>query len=453
MCTKVYALLLMLLATVSVYGQDNVIDEVVWVVGDEAILKSDVESERLNAQYEGRKFDGDPYCIIPEQLAVQKLFLHQAAIDSIEVSEQEVIGLVERRTNWLIEQVGGSKEKLEEYYNKTSTQIREMLRENVRDGETVRKMQQHIVGEIKITPAEVRRYFKDLPQDSIPFVPTQVEVQIVTLEPKIPLEEIERVKKTLRDYTDGINSGKMSFATYARFYSEDPGTARRGGELDFMGKGELVPEYANVAFNLQDPNKVSKIVETEFGFHIIQLIEKRGDRIKTRHILLKPKVEEKDLEAALVRLDSIADDIRHQKFTFDDAATYISQDKDTKNNHGLMANKNTGTARFEMQDLAQVSQEVAKVVENMNVGEISKAFTMINDKGKEVCAIVKLKSRINGHKATITEDYQRLKAIVMEKRSEDKLEKWIKEKQKHTYVRINERWQKCDFKYPGWIKE
>ena len=453
MCTKVYALLLMLFAAVSVYGQDNVIDEVVWVVGDEAILKSDVESERLNAQYEGRKFDGDPYCIIPEQLAVQKLFLHQAAIDSIEVSEQEVIGQVERRTNWLIEQVGGSKEKLEEYYNKTSTQIREMLRENIRDGLTVQKMQQHIVGEIKITPAEVRRYFKDLPQDSIPFVPTQVEVQIVTLEPKIPLEEVERVKKTLRDYTDGINSGKMSFATYARFYSEDPGTARRGGELGFMGKGELVPEYANVAFNLQDPNKVSKIVETEFGFHIIQLIEKRGDRINTRHILLKPKVEEKDLEAALVRLDSIADDIRNQKFTFDDAATYISQDKDTKNKHGLMANKNTGTARFEMQDLAQVSQEVAKMVENMNVGEISRAFTMINDKGKEVCAIVKLKSRINGHKATISEDYQRLKAIVMEKRSEDKLEKWIKEKQKHTYVRINEKWQKCDFKYPGWIKE
>lgn len=453
MCTKVYALLLMLFAAVSVYGQDNVIDEVVWVVGDEAILKSDVESERLNAQYEGRKFDGDPYCIIPEQLAVQKLFLHQAAIDSIEVSEQEVIGQVERRTNWLIEQVGGSKEKLEEYYNKTSTQIREMLRENIRDGLTVQKMQQHIVGEIKITPAEVRRYFKDLPQDSIPFVPTQVEVQIVTLEPKIPLEEVERVKKTLRDYTDGINSGKMSFATYARFYSEDPGTARRGGELGFMGKGELVPEYANVAFNLQDPNKVSKIVETEFGFHIIQLIEKRGDRINTRHILLKPKVVEKDLEAALVRLDSIADDIRNQKFTFDDAATYISQDKDTKNNHGLMANKNTGTARFEMQDLAQVSQEVAKMVENMNVGEISRAFTMINDKGKEVCAIVKLKSRINGHKATISEDYQRLKAIVMEKRSEDKLEKWIKEKQKHTYVRINEKWQKCDFKYPGWIKE
>ena len=551
MCTKVYALVLMLFAAVSVYGQDNVIDEVVWVVGDEAILKSDVENERLNAQYEGRKFDGDPYCIIPEQLAIQKLFLHQAAIDSIEVSEQEIISDVERRTNWLIDQIGskekveeyynktstqiremlrenirdgktvqkmqqqivgdikitpaevrryfkdlpqdsipfiptqvevqiitmepkipqeeiisdverrtnwlidqiGSKEKVEEYYNKTSTQIREMLRENIRDGKTVQKMQQQIVGDIKITPAEVRRYFKDLPQDSIPFIPTQVEVQIITMEPKIPQEEIERVKKTLRDYTERVTSGEIAFSTLARLYSEDEGSRRRGGELGFMGRAELVPEYANVAFNLQDPNKVSKIVESEFGFHIIQLIEKRGDRINTRHILLKPKVDEKDLEAALLRLDSIANDIRNEKFTFDDAATYISHDKDTRNNHGLMANPQTGTARFEMQQLAQVSQEAAKMVEGMNVGEISKPFTMINAKGKEICAIVKLKTRLNGHKATITEDYQRLKGIVMEKRSEEKLDKWIKDKQKHTYVRINEKWQKCDFKYPGWVKK
>ncbi len=447
--TKLYVLMGVLFACTLVYGQDNVIDEVVWVVGDEAILKSDIENERLNAQYEGRKFDGDPYCIIPEQLAIQKLFLHQAVIDSVEVSDQEVLSQVERRTSWLIEQIG-SKEKLEEYYNKTSTQIREMLRENVRDGLTVQKMQEEIVGDIKITPAEVRRYFKDLPQDSIPFIPTQVEVQIITMEPRIPLEEVERVKKTLRDYTDRVLSGEIAFSTLARLYSEDPGTARRGGELGFMGKAELVPEYATVAFNLQDPSRVSKIVESEFGFHIIQLIEKRGDRINTRHILLKPKVDEKDMEAALLRLDSIADDIRNQKFTFDDAATYLSQDKDTRNNHGLMANPQTGTARFEMQELAQVSQEAAKVIENMNIGEISRAFTMINSKGKEICAIVKLKTRINGHKATITEDFQELKNIVMERRSEEKLDKWIREKQKHTYVRINENWQSCDFKYPGW---
>ena len=452
MCAKVCTLWVLLLASVSVFGQNNVIDEVVWVVGDEAILKSDVESERLNAQYEGRKFDGDPYCIIPEQLAVQKLFLHQAELDSVEVTEQEVLTELEWRINYIIDQIG-SKEKMEEYYNKTSTQIREMIRENIRNEKTVRKMQQEIIGDIKIVPADVRRYFKNLPQDSIPYVPTQVEVQIVTLEPKIPQEEIERVKKALRDYTEQITKGEIAFSTLARLYSEDEGTRRRGGELGFMGRGQLVPEYANVAFNLQDPDKISKIVESEFGFHIIQLIEKRGDRINTRHILLKPKVEEKDMETSLLRLDSIAKDIRNEKFTFDEAATFLSQDKDTRNNHGLMANPASGTARFEMQELAQVSQEVAKTVEGLNVGEVSEPFTMINNKGKEICAIVKLKSRIEGHKATITEDYQRLKSVVQAKLGEEKLEKWIKDKQKSTYVRINENWVKCDFKYPGWVRK
>ncbi|MBR1720823.1 MAG: peptidylprolyl isomerase [Phocaeicola sp.] len=449
---KVYAFMLLLFTAITVYGQNNVIDEVVWVVGDEAILKSEVENERLNAQYEGRRIDGDPYCVIPEQMAIQKLFLHQAELDSIEVSEQEVISMVERRTNMMIENIG-TKEKMEEYFNKSMSQIREMLRENERESQTVRKMQQSLIGEIKIVPAEVRRYFKDLPADSIPFIPTQVEVQIITMEPKIPQSEIDRVKQTLRDYTQKITSGEMPFSVLARLYSEDEGSARRGGELGFMDKAQLVPEYANVAFNLSDPNKVSKIVESEFGYHIIQLIEKRGDRINSRHILLKPKVDEKELEASLVRLDSIAKEIRNEKFTFDDAATYISQDKDTRANHGLMANQETGTARFEMAQLAQSSQEVAKVIEKMHVGEISDPFVMINSKGKEVCAIVKLKSRIEGHKATITEDYQRLKAIVMEKRSNEILDKWIREKLKTTYVRINEKWRNCEFKYPGWIKE
>ncbi|MBQ8265721.1 MAG: peptidylprolyl isomerase [Bacteroides sp.] len=452
MCAKVCALWALLLASVAGYGQNNVIDEVVWVVGDEAILKSDVEAERLDAQMNGRRFDGDPYCVIPEQLAIQKLFLHQAELDSVEVTEQEVLTELEWRINDLIDQIG-SKEKMEEYYNKTSTQIREMIRENIRNVKTVRKMQQEIIGDIKIVPADVRRYFKNLPQDSIPFVPTQVEVQIITLEPKIPQEEIERVKKALRDYTDQVNKGEIAFSTLARLYSEDEGTRRRGGETGFTGRGEWVPQFANVAFNIQEPNKISKIVETEFGFHIIQLIEKRGDRANVRHILLKPRVEEKDLEASLLRLDSIAKDIRNAKFSFDEGASFLSHDKDTRNNHGLMANPRSGTARFEMQELAQVSQEVAKTVEGLNVGEVSEPFTMINNKGKEVCAIVKLKARIDGHKATITEDYQRLKSIVQAKLGEEKLEKWIKDKQKSTYVRINEDWVKCDFKYPGWVRK
>ena len=433
----------------AVYGQDNVIDEVVWVVGDEAILKSEVEEARMSALYEGRKFDGDPYCVIPEEIAVQKLFLHQAALDSIEVAESEVIQRVDQMTNMYIANIG-SREKMEEYFNKTSSQIREALRENAREGFKVHRMQQKLVGEIKITPAEVRRHFKDLPQDSIPYIPTQVEVQIITQQPKIPLEEIEDVKSRLREYTDRVNKGE-SFSMLARLYSDDRGTAINGGEMPFTGRGYLDPAFANVAFNLQDPNKVSKIVESEYGFHIIQLMEKRGDRIKVRHILLKPHVPEEALMAGTARLDSIADDIRNGKFTFEEAASVLSQDKDTRNNHGLLPNPQTNTSKFEMQELPP---EIAKVVDKMKVGEISEAFTMIPQKtGKEECVIVKLKSRINGHKATISEDYQNLKEIVLEKRRDEMLDKWIREKQKHTYVRINENWKNCTFKYPGWIKD
>lgn len=430
-------------------AQDNVIDEVVWVVGDDAILKSEVEEARLNAIYERRQFDRDPYCVIPEEIAVQKLFLHQAALDSIEVSESEVIQQVDYMTNVYISNLG-SREKMEEYFNKTSSQIRETLRDNARDGLRVQKMQQKLVGEIKVTPAEVRRYFKDLPQDSIPYIPTQVEVQIITQQPKVPLEEIEDVKRRLREYTERINNGE-SFAMLARMYSEDRGSALNGGELPFYGRGQLDPAFANVAFNLQDPNKVSKIVESEFGFHIIQLMEKRGERIKVRHILLKPHIPQTALDAANARLDSIADDIRNNKFSFEDAASILSHDKDTRNNHGLLPNPNNNTSKFEMQELPP---EIAKVVDQMKVGEISEAFTMIPQKtGKEECVIVKLKSRTNGHKATISEDYQSLKAIVLEKRRDEVLDKWIREKQKHTYVRINENWRNCTFKYPGWIKE
>ena len=433
----------------AVYGQDNVIDEVVWVVGDEAILKSEVEEARMSALYEGRKFDGDPYCVIPEEIAVQKLFLHQAALDSIEVAESEVIQRVDQMTNMYIANIG-SREKMEEYFNKTSSQIREALRENAREGLKVQRMQQKLVGEIKITPAEVRRHFKNLPQDSIPYIPTQVEVQIITQQPKIPLEEIEDVKSRLREYTDRVNKGE-SFSMLARLYSDDRGTAINGGEMPFTGRGYLDPAFANVAFNLQDPNKVSKIVESEYGFHIIQLMEKRGDRIKVRHILLKPHVPEEALMAGTARLDSIADDIRNGKFTFEEAASVLSQDKDTRNNHGLLPNPQTNTSKFEMQELPP---EIAKVVDKMKVGEISEAFTMIPQKtGKEECVIVKLKSRINGHKATISEDYQNLKEIVLEKRRDEMLDKWIREKQKHTYVRINENWKNCTFKYPGWIKD
>ena len=446
---KPILLLISVIISAATYAQDNIIDQVVWVVGDEAILKSEVEEERLNALMEHRDLDGDPYCVIPEQLAIQKLFLNQAEIDSIEVTESEVIARLDAQLNFMIQQIG-SEEKVEEYFNKTMTQIREKLRQNIHDGLTAQRMQQEIVGEIKVTPAEVRNFFNQLPYDSIPYIPTNVEVQIITREPKVPQKEVDAVKAQLREFTDRINSGETSFSTLALLYSEDPGSRMRGGELGFMGRGQLLPEFANVAFNLQDPNKVSKIVETEYGFHIIQLIEKRGDRINCRHILLRPHIPSEAIDSAMLTLDSIADNIRNAKYTFEQAALYLSDDKDTRLNNGLMPNPYDNTSKFEMQ---QLPQEIARVVDALKVGEISDPFTMVTDKGMEVCAIVKLKTKTEGHKATISEDYQRLKDLVTQQMGEEKLKEWIKEKLKTTYVRIDPAWRNCDFKYEGWIKE
>ncbi|MCL2650662.1 MAG: peptidylprolyl isomerase [Candidatus Azobacteroides sp.] len=438
----------------SVNAQDNVVDEIAWIVGDEAILKSDIENARLELQVEGQRPDGDPYCIIPEQMAIQKLFLHQAALDSITANESQVLQYVETWINGAINQVG-SKEKLEEYLNKPIAQIREERRDMVREQQIVRQMQQKIVGDIKLTPADIRKFYSQLPQDSLPYIPTTVEVGIITIEPKIALEEIARVKEKLREFADRVNKGEVEFSTLARMYSEDTESAKRGGELGFMGKGMLDPEFAAAAFSMNDPKKVSRIVQSEYGYHIIQLIEKRGDRVNVRHILLKPKVSDAELNNTTLKLDSIANDIRNGKFTFEDAATFISYDKDTRNNKGLMVNRNErsnnyGTSRFEMGELPQ---EAGKIIYGMKVGEISKPFTMIDQKQqKEVVAIVKLKSKTEGHKANISDDYQTLKILVENQKREEILNDWIAKKQKETYIRINDDWKNCDFQRDGWIK-
>lgn len=456
MMKKIFSLLFLscFSCMVMAQSQSNVIDEIVWVVGDDAILLSDIESQRLYMQSEGMRFEGDPYCFIPEQIAIQKLYLNQARIDSIEVNESSVIQQVDYWINNAVNQIG-SREKLEEYLGKKISQIKEERKEIIREQQVVQEMQRKLVGEIKLTPSEVRRYYNQLPQDSLPTIPTTVEVQIITLEPTIPFEETDAIKARLREFTEEIHSGKSRFSTLARLYSEDPGSAMQGGEMGFVSKGTLLPEFANVAFNLNDPNRVSQVVQTEYGYHIIQLIEKRGDRINVRHILLRPKVSEKELNEATAKMDSLHMDIQNGKFTFEEAATYLSYDKDSKNNKGLMVNQeyesnNYGTPKFEMQELPP---EIGRVVDGMEVGDVSKPFIMKTKMQKEVVAIVKVKARTLQHKANMSDDYQVLKSIVEARKKEELLKDWVSKKQKTIYVRINEGWRNCDFQYPGWVKE
>lgn len=441
-------------ATAAVAGIDNSAEEVAWVVGDQPIWKSEIEDAYQQMLYNNVPVNGDPYCVIPEQLAIQKLYLHQADVDTVEAQASMINQNVEQYINAYISDLG-SVEKLEQMYGKPISRIRQNLRESFTNNSRIQQVQNNIIGDIKATPSEVRKYFDALPADSIPFVPRKVEVEILTAAPAIPREEIDNVKARLRDYADRVNRGESDFSTLAILYSDDHVSAQRGGELGFQGRSTFVPEFSAVAFNLNDPKKVSKVVETEFGYHIIQLIEKRGDRANFRHILLRPRVPEKDLEEAVLRLDSLRADIKENNIPFEEAVTALSMDKDTRNNRGLMVvrdrnSENYGTSRFEM---AELPQEVARQVNNMEPGEISQAFIMKDPKtNQEIVALVKLVARHDGHRATFADDYQLIKTMAENDQKKKKLEKWVENKIAETYVRIEDGWRNCEFTHKGWIK-
>ena len=432
-------------------AQNNIVEEVAWVVGDEPIYKSEIEEQYMQMQHERAVIDGNPYCVIPERLAIEKLFLHQAKIDTVVVPDAMVMQQADSRINYFIANLG-SKEKVEEYFRKPIPELREQMIDLIRNQYTIQEVQRNLTKNVKPTPADVRKFYMSLSEDSIPFVPMQVEVQMIKLNPVIPQQEIDDVKARLRDYANRVNSGESEFSTLAILYSED-GSSVHGGELGFMGKSELVPEYASVAFNLNDPKKVSKIVETEYGYHIIQLIEKRGDRVNTRHIILRPKVSDKDLMDAVNRLDSLKQDIDAKKFTFEDATQYVSQDKDSRNNKGIMVNSKNGVSSTKFQ-MGELPQEIAKVVDTLAVSQISEPFIMRDPKTqREVVVLIKLSNRIEGHKANLKDDYQTIKDLYEERMKNSIIDNWIVKKQKETFVRIEDGWKNCEFKYDGWVKK
>lgn len=433
----------------------NVIDEVAWIVGDNAIFKSEIEEQYAEMRSMGMSPGGDPYCVIPEQLAVEKLYLHQAKLDTIEAPVSSLSSRVDMQMNYYVKMLG-TREKVEEMFRKPWNSIRDEVMEKMKIGYIKDQVQDNLTKNVKATPNDVKKYYAKLPADSIPYVPMQVEVQIIQLNPVIPKQEIEDVKARLREFTDRVNKGESDFSTLAVFYSEDPGSAPKGGELGYANRTDYVPEFANVAFNLNDPKKVSRIVETEYGYHIIQFIDRRGDQVNVRHILLKPKVNEKDLRDATMKLDSIRKELVAGTVPFDYAARMISWDKDSRNNKGIMINQNQeserfGTIRFEMQDLPPA---IAQRIEHMQPGDISEPFVMTDPKrNQEVAAIVRLQTRVPGHTANLAEDYTMLKRMYENHTKEQIIKDWVEQKIKDTYVHISDGWNNCEFHYDGWEKE
>lgn len=444
-----------LLSTTMVsYAQQNVVDEVVWMVGDEPILLSDIEFQKLRMRSEGVRFERNPDCFIPEQIAVQKLFLNQAKIDSIEVSDHQVSRYVDAWIDNAIAQVG-SKEKLEEYFNKKLSQIREDERTQIRNNEAVRSMQQNITRNVQVSPSEIRQFFSSIPQDSLPFIPLMIEVQKISIRPNVDMAEIDRIKGLLRGYTEEVNSGKREFSTIARLYSEDKRTAFQGGEYGFVSRSSLDVDFANVVFNLTDSKRSSQIVKTDDGYHIVQLIEKRGDMVNFRHVLMRPQIGEQAITQAIAHLDSIVALIRDERLTFEQAAEYYSQDKDTRSNGGLMTNRNQesefeGSANFRYEDLPQ---DLARVAHSLSVGELSSPFVQKLPNGQEEVVVLKLKAVYKEHLASLSTDYRTIKTMALARKREQIIEDWIRRRQKETPIVIRKRYSDCSFRYPGWVQD
>ncbi len=440
-------MLSLVLSILSVYlsAQNNVVDKIVAIVGEEIILKSDIENEFLSEQSQGLISSSSDYrADILEKQLIQKLLVAQAKIDSIVVTEDEVEAEVNSRIQYFTN-VLGSKERVESYFNKTLVDIKNDLRAPTREKLIAESMQQHIVEKIRSTPSEIKSYYKKLAKDSLPDIPDKYEIQQIVLKPTVSDAEKERLRNRLREFRDQILNGEKTFNTLAVLYSED-GSSSRGGELGYMSKTEMVPEFAEAAFNLK-PGKISKIVETEFGFHIIQLIDRQGEKINVRHIILQPKVTEEEREEALHRLDTIRTYILDNKMTFEEAAHYFSTDKKTRNNGGLVAAAD-GDSRIEK---AAISGETARQVNRMKVGQVSEPFNERTEHGEEL-KIIKIKAFYPQHKANLEDDWMIFEMMLKREKQMEKLEKWIREKQAGTYIHLDDDYKNSKFRYEGWIK-
>lgn len=436
---------LFLIKNLELAGQEKIIDQVVAVVGDNRILVSDIEKEYYQLLARGYKASDDLRCHLFEEMLAQKLFLNQAVLDSVEVTDVEVDMQLNQRLKFFINQIG-SEEKLVEYFSKSILEIKEDMRDAIREQILTERIKADIIGDITATPSEVRSFYRNLPRDSIPYVESEVEISQIVIYPSTSEEAVYEVREKLLSLRQRIVDGEK-FATLAVLYSED-GSAPRGGEIGWANKTDLDPEYAKAAFSLKK-GAVSKIIKSSFGYHIIQLIDRMEDRVNTRHILIKPNISIEAKEDAKARLDSIVRLIRLDSLTFEQAAMYFSHDKDTRMNGGQVINENTGNTKFELDHFLTRDYLVIK---NLDLGEISKAYESVDKHGVTIFKVVLLKSRTNPHVANLKEDYNMLKQMTIVSKQSEIIDNWIKDKIETTYIRLENNYLNCDFRITGWQK-
>ena len=429
-------------------AQDKVVDQIVAVVGGNIILKSDIEDMNFRQQAEGTATEGDARCEILENFMVDKLLVAEAELDTlIEVTPSEVNQQMDRLIQSIITNMG-SEQAVEDNYKKSIVDIKADLQESIRNQLLSQKMREKIIKDVEVTPSEVRYYYRNLAKDEIPTIPTQYEYQQITIEPQISLEEENRVKAQLRDYKKRIEDG-ANFATLAIGYSEDLASSKDGGIIGYKGRAELDPAYAAAAFNLKG-DKISNVVKSQFGYHIIQLVDRKGEKVNTRHILLRPKVSAEAKEETYNKLDSLANLLRNNEISFEQAAMMFSSDINSKNNGGVVINPDNMSSKFSAE---QLDPDVSKIITKMQTNEISRPFETVDQESfQTVYKIIKLTKKIESHKANLQEDYQQLAQAYLAKKKEEVFNKWVNERQQETYIRIDPTYANCNFNFSNWIK-
>ncbi len=439
-------LLVFILCMPDATGQRKIVDEVVAIVGDKRILYSDIEQNYLQMKAQGESMDENARCGILENLLIQKLLLNQSEVDSIEVTESQVEGELDSRMQYFVNAMG-SEEKLQDYFKKSILEIKEDLRDEIRQLLLTNQMRTKITQGISVTPSEVRNYFKGLPEDSLPYINAEVEYNQILIHPKSNEPAIIEVREKLLNIRERIQKGE-SFATLAVIYSEDPGSAIKGGDIGWLTKSELDPEYAKAAFSLKK-GAISKIVESSFGFHLIQCLERTDDRIHTRHILLRPKISAQEKQDAIGRLDSIVRLIRLDSLKFDVAAIRYSEDEDTRVNGGQTVNRFKGGTRWGMDEFQPAEYNI---INSLKIGEISDPYESIDSKGKLTYKVIWLKNRTNPHVGNLKEDYNLFKDRTLQKKQHEIINKWVEEKIKTTYIKISDKFKTCPYSVQGWLK-
>ena len=434
---KILFVVITTLVPIISFAQPQVLDKIIAQVGNEIILKSELESQYIQYLSQGNSENDTVQCQILDQMLLQKLLIHQAQVDSVTVSDAQVEEELDKRIRYFVRQLG-SEQKLEEFYDKSIIEIKTEFKDVIRDQLLVQTMHQRITGDIAPSPAQVKTFFEKIPEDSIPFINMEIEVAHIVKKPKISDEERAAVRLRLDELRQRILAGE-AFSTLAILYSQDPGSAKKGGELGFTERGQLLPEFEAVAYNLKG-DEVSQIVETKFGFHIIQAIERRGDRINFRHILIKPEVSPADLNKVKSELDTIVTKIRNNEISFAEAAEKYSDDTDTKFSGGLIINPNTGQSRFETD---QLDPNLFFIIDKLKPGEISDPVLMDTDDGGKAYRIVQLKTRTQPHKANLRDDYQRIKEAALAELQNEAIESWMEKKRKNTYIQIDENYKTC----------